>query len=115
MSILAAIKGAQTGAKLLAAVAAIGGVGLIVFLAFMWGKNDQKAEHAEKQMELTKQYASDLSGANAAAYARGRDSLKQEMENNGKLEDIIADALAAEGAGNLCLSADLVERLRQLQ
>ena len=111
MSILAAIKGAQLGAKIIPIALA----GLAIFLSYQWGRAAKGEDIAILQAKLAKEYAGELSTATGAAYARGRDSLKQEIENNAKLEDIITDAIAAEIADNLCVTADSVEQLQQLQ
>ena len=110
-TLLAFIKGLPL-IKLLGA----GGLGLLmVFLSFKWGQSDQKADHAEKQLEIATKYAESVSKATSTAFTLGIEAARQETKNNDELDQIVREAQGLENADGVCVSADLVERLRNLQ
>lgn len=115
MGAIAAMRMAPVLAGLLRAAAGLGAVGLVVFLAFKWGQSDQEAEYEKAITKITKAYATAQAGAVSDAFTRGAEAARIENENEDRLDDIVRAAEALPGAHDLCVPADIVERLRQLQ
>lgn len=82
--------------------------------AYLQGRSDCGARHARQAARMAQEWADKLEQANAAAYARGLQAARLEARNKALVEGIAEDAKKELGAGDICLSADLVERLRQL-
>lgn len=82
---------------------------------YMLGAQSQKTKYARKEAELERVWASKVADADAAAYARGLQAAKLEEKNKEKVDEIGENAANEAHADDLCLSADTVDRLLQLQ
>ena len=79
------------------------------------GNGDARVKCAEKQAQAAEQWASDVAEDLEKAYQRGVESARIAHENESRVEEIANEAAKEEGADDMCLSANTVERLRQLQ
>ena len=94
-------------------------IGLAVLAAFLIvykkGREDCATKHARHAVKEAQQWAEKTTAASERAYDRGLQAAKSEVRNQKTVEEIARDAGMEAGADDLCLSADVVERLRQLQ
>lgn len=87
-------------------------LGLVVFLAFQWGKSDCRADYEKAQRKMAERYAENISDAHASAFKRGKEAAEAAAGNQEQVNAITELAKALEGE---CMPAELVERLRNIQ
>ena len=84
-------------------------------LGYCGGERNAKAEIRAELAELEARHARDIADVTAAAFDRGLAAARAEAENQ-RTQDEISDLARREpGAGDLCLSADVLDGLRSLQ
>lgn len=93
---------------------------LVVSIAvFAWaytkGRSDCAVRQANKRAEAAEEWASGVASDLEAAYKRGAEAARMSQENADKVEEISREAEKEQNSGDECVSADTVERLRQLQ
>ena len=96
-------------------IALIGALALLVFSSFRWGKNACKAEYEAAIARIRGQHAETVNAAERAAVERALDSQKKELTNDVRVDEIVRSAADDPESMDECVSADIVERLRQLQ
>lgn len=87
----------------------------VVFGAYLKGRSDLEAEYSRKAAEIAQETAKREAEALAAAYERGRQASLRAAQNAEKVREIVDEARAEAGAGDECLSAATVERLRGIR
>jgi hypothetical protein len=103
------------GTKIAKVGAAIGALGLILFLTFQWGFSSAKGQYARKAAQEAAEWAERVRGAEAQAYAKGLQAARVEIENRERLDEIARAAEGEAGSEDLCLSEDIVDRIRAIQ
>lgn len=93
----------------------VGMLAIVLFLSYMWGRADCGRKHSRIAAQQAREWAEKVRVSEAAAYDRGLVAARLELENDKTTENIVRDAGMEAGAHDLCLSADIVERLRALQ
>ena len=90
-------------------------VSAIVFASFQWGKNACKAAQERANTKIRGQHAETVNDADRAATERALDSQEKNLNNEQTVDEIVRAAEAEPGSDDLCVSSDIVQRLRQLQ
>lgn len=93
------------------ALAAIG----VLFGVYTKGRADCAVKHAQEEAKAADKWAGRVTKAAADAYKRGQDAAKKEAKNEQVAKDIAEAAAAEAGADDICLSAEIVEKLRELK
>ncbi len=96
-------------------VGGLGAIALVVWLSYNWGSNARKAEYEAAIAKIQIEHAEVVAGAMGAATDRALEAQRRNFENATIAEDIATRARNAEGADSICVDADIVERLRELQ
>ena len=102
----------STVIRILIGVLLSGGVLLFTYLQ---GRSDCATKWERKQAEIRQEWAEKVADAAGAASDRALENQRLELENERLSDEIVAAARQEQGADDICLSADIVERLRQLQ
>lgn len=91
-------------------------IGILAAALVVYGKgrSDCAAKHSRQAVKDAAQWAEIVRASDAAAYARGRSAAESEARNQEKVDAIGTTADKEPGAGDVCLSGDVVERLREL-
>lgn len=79
------------------------------------GRSDCAVKHARKASQEAAEWAEKVQASSAAAYEKGREAAILEQKNREKVDEIGEFAAEEPGADDLCLSADVVDRLRELE
>lgn len=92
------------------------GAGVIVVLlgAYSKGRADCRAKHERAAAKIEAEWKERVREADASAYERGLRAAALDAENEEIVDDIEEAAAAEAGADDMCLGADVVERLRAL-
>jgi len=88
---------------------------LIVVGAYVKGRQDATTRCKLSAAQAQAEYAEKTGAATARAYERGVADAQTDKENNDRAEAIREAAKQEPGANDLCLSGDVVERLRAIQ
>lgn len=87
----------------------------IVFGSFNWGKEACQRAQEAANAKIRGQYADIVADAMGANTARALYGQEKDLRNEEAIDDIVNRARAAEGANSECISADIYQRLRELQ
>ena len=95
----------------------VGASAVLVALTFTYfkGRSDCAVKQAGKRAEAAERWAASVADDLEAAYQRGAESARIDAENDDKVKEIADEAAKEPGADDECLSAAVVERLRQLR
>lgn len=100
-------------------LAQIGGVAMFAILALLFayktGVSNTNDKWRRKAAQDAAEWSEKIRVSEAQAYERGLRAGQIERENEQRADEIARAAGQELGADDLCLSADIVERLRQLQ
>jgi hypothetical protein len=88
------------------------GVALAVYVK---GRDDCAQKHLKREIETRAEWADRVADAAGAAADRALAAERLQIENEHLSEEIADVARQEPGADDLCLSADVVDRVRQLQ
>lgn len=101
--------------SLLRIILAVLGAGAVLGGVYLKGRQDCNERHLEKRAEAAERWADTIANVMGAATARALDAQERKLDNE-RIAKEIADAAAKElGANDECLSADVVDRLRELR
>lgn len=92
-----------------------GGAIIVLFGAYNKGRADCRAKHERAAAKVEAEWRARVREADAAAYERGLRAATIDAENEEIVDDIEETAAAEAGADDVCLSADVVERLRAIR
>lgn len=84
------------------------------FWAYSSGRSDCVARNARKAAQEAAAWAEKVQASSDAAYAKGLSAAKSEGKDRKSVEQITRDAGMEAGAGDTCVSSDLVDKLRAL-
>jgi len=88
----------------------VGGVGAV----YLQGRADCASKHARKAAQEAQEWAVKLRVSEAEAYRRSLQAAEIDRDNEEKVDEIAETASRELGAGDICLSDDVVDRLRDL-
>lgn len=88
---------------------------LWTFSAVQWGKNACRAAQEAANAKIRGEHAETVNRADRGATERALDAQEKDLTNAERVKEIAIVAGDEPGADDLCLSADVVERLRELQ
>ena len=91
-------------------------VALLIFgWAYYRGRDDCGDKHRRKAAQEAAEWAEKIRVSEAEAYTRGLQAATREGQNEKIVETVGREAEKEPGAGDVCLSADTIERLRDLE
>lgn len=96
-------------------LSAIGVVGLFMYLSYSFGYRACKQEFQRKSAEAEAAWSERVAQSEAAAYKRGLEEAKAEAKRLSEVEKITRDAGMESGAEDLCITEDVLDRIRALQ
>jgi len=83
-------------------------------LMLVWAYHSGGRACAAKQAKLNQQWAARVTDAALAAYDRGVKDATRNAKNDRDVDQIVRDAGMEAGADDVCISADIAARLRDL-
>ena len=86
-----------------------------LFMAMQYGRAACRADVAEELLKAEGAYSEQVDAIRQKAYKRGLERADAQQRNRDQSNDAVEDAYTRPDAGNTCVDADLVERLRSLQ
>lgn len=83
----------------------------ILFAVYTKGRSDCAVRHAREDAKAADEWAERVTKAASEAYRRGQEAAEKEAKKSEKADAIVKDIPPA----GVCVTADAVERLRELQ
>lgn len=96
-------------------IIALVGVSVLLGVVYMKGREDCGAKHARAAAKIEAEWQKKVADATQDAFERGVAAAYADTKNEEVVDEIEKTASAEPGAGDICLSADVVELLRSLQ
>ena len=88
---------------------------MAISFSYVKGRADCAVKQAGKRAEAAEAWAASVAGNLEKAYQRGAEAARADTANKDKVKEIANEASKEPGAGDECLSAATVERLRELR
>lgn len=101
----------KLGRYVAGALAVLGLLGSV----YMKGRADCGAKHKRAAARIEQEWREKVTAAERIAYQNGLSAALVEAENEETIHDVENTAASEAGSDDLCLSADVVDRVRALQ
>lgn len=92
------------------------GMAILAFMvAYFWGRTDCGNRHQRKAAQEAAAWAEKIRQAEAASYAKGLQAAESKAQRSKTAEEITRDAGMEASSDDLCLSGDILDKIRAMQ